>query len=268
MSTPNRIIWKHIIVYLCIWFLVIALILIYFTITGSPQAGLLEVGISTLIFIFSFYFVIKFFPFISKIFSLVIVTGFGIALVCMNYHFLKIVKKDAPFEQLLIGDLLTSKIVKSVKKQPVTLATKKDISQTTSKYEKSLQVISLDQLKKSVANVTIAGTELSPMTPLALSMKAEPLFIGEKYKIRTTAMKDTSTGIRNLGFTRKCESMVQESPDRNGFIFSSHFHLVRETPNVVLKIHKTQSSLFEGPIGIISVMNLNEPLKEGRILID
>jgi hypothetical protein len=198
----------------------------------------------------------------------VIVTGFGIALVCMNYHFLKIVKKDASFEQLLIGDLLTNKIVKSIKKQSITLATKEDISQTTSKYEESLQVISLDQLKKPVANLTIEVPELSSIKPLALSMKAEPLFIGEKYKIGTTAMRDTSTGIRGLGFTRKCESMVRECPDRNDFIFSSHFHLVREMSNVVLKIHKTQSSLFEGPIGKISVVYLNEPLKEGRIPID
>lgn len=267
-ATTNRLMWKQIVVYLCIWFLIIALILIYFTLTGSPQAGLLEIGISTLIFVFSFYFIIKFFPFISKIFSLVIVTGFGIALVYVNYHFLKMVKKDASFEQLLIGDLLTHKIVKSIKKKPTTLATKEGISQTTSRYEKPLQVISLDQLKKSVANAIIAGPELSSMKPVALPVKAESLLVGDKYKIGMLGMKNANAGIRGLGFTKNVKSMIQERPNRNCLNLSTYPNLIRETSNVMLKINKTQPSLSENRIGIIPVTNVGRPLKESRILID
>lgn len=264
----NRLIWRHIIVYLCIWFLIVALILVYFTITGSPQAGLLEIGISTLIFVFSFYFIIKFFPSISKIFSLVIVTGFGIALVYMNYHFLKIVKKDASFEQLLVGDLLTNKIVKSIKRQSIALEAEEGISQINQKYEKSLQAISLDQLKKPVSNFTIAEPELSSLKPPALSMRAEPSFVVEKYKIDVPVIGNISTGIHGLGFTKNGKPMILERPDNNSHILSSHFNPIREASNMILNIHKIHLSLSEDHIGTIPVMNLSRPLKEGRILID
>ncbi len=59
--------WKHMVVYFCIWFLVAVLVMVYFTSTGSPQAGLLEVGVSALIFVTLFHLVMKFFPFVSKI---------------------------------------------------------------------------------------------------------------------------------------------------------------------------------------------------------
>ena len=80
--------WKHMVAHVCIWFLVIILVMVYFTSTGSPQAGLLEVGVSALIFVALFHLVMKFFPLVSKI-----ITGncnrFGIALIFVNYHYLK-----------------------------------------------------------------------------------------------------------------------------------------------------------------------------------
>ena len=108
--------WKHMVAHVCIWFLVIILVMVYFTSTGSPQAGLLEVGVSALIFVALFHLVMKFFPLVSKIITSVIVIGFGIALVFVNYHYLKVVKTDASLKQLLVGDLLVNKILKTIKK--------------------------------------------------------------------------------------------------------------------------------------------------------
>ncbi|UJS18067.1 MAG: hypothetical protein L3J17_03165 [Candidatus Jettenia sp.] len=227
----------------------------------------MEIGISTLIFIFSFYFVIKFFPYISKIFSLVIVIVFGIALIYMNYYFLKMVKKDAPFKQLLVGDLFVSKIVKTIKRQPVIFATREKFSGVTSKYEKHLPAISLDQLKKLTADLTMAGPELSYIIPLELVMKEKPLFLGERYEI-TPIIRDTGMGFHDLGCMKKCESMIQGYLDRDCFVLLSHDKFVQETPITTLEVHKTWLSLSEKAIGITFVMNLHGPLKGDRISTD
>ena len=108
--------WKHMVAHVCIWFLVIVLVMVYFTSTGSPQAGLFEVGGAALIFVVLFHLVMKFFPLVSKIITSVIVIGFGIALIIINYHYLKVVKTDASLKQLLVGDLLVHKILKKNKK--------------------------------------------------------------------------------------------------------------------------------------------------------
>src|SRR3989339_2227672 len=151
--------WKHMVAYLCIWFLAAVLVMVYFTSTGSPQAGLLEVGVSALIFVALFHLVMKFFPFVSKIITSVIVIGFGIALIFVNYHYLKVVKKDASLKQLLVGDLLVHKILKTIKKEPIVLVTKEEIPQTVSEseHEKLSSAVSPDQLKTTIADPITAG---------------------------------------------------------------------------------------------------------------
>lgn len=176
---PTRT-WEYIVAYLCIWFLVVALILVYFTSTGSPQAGLIEVGIFTSIFVFLFHLVIRFFPFISKIFSSVVIIGLGIALIYGNYYFLKIVKKDAPFEQLLIGDLLVNKIIKTTTEDQITVGAKKE--KEILKYERPLPVKSLNQLERPIAYPKMEGLQLSPVILPIHTVKAGPISHIEKYK--------------------------------------------------------------------------------------
>lgn len=196
------------VVFLCIWFLIVALVLIYFTITGSPQAGLLEVGISTLIFIFLFHLVIKFFPSITKILTYVFVIGFGIALISVNYHFLKVVKKDASLEQLLVGDLLVNKIVNTVKREPTIVITEKEAFQ----YQKPLPAISLDQLKKLVADPIMAGFEESLSIAIVMPMAQEgTISFVEKYQLEQPADMNGEEEISHLKFTTVgYDSMIRE----------------------------------------------------------
>lgn len=272
VPTPHRPMstGKHIVAYLCIWFLVVVLVMVYFTSTGSPQAGLLEVGISAFIFVGLFHLVIKYFPLISKIFTSVIVVGFGIALICVNYHFLKVVKKDAPLEQLLVGDLLVNKIMKTIKKEPITFAAKEVVPKAVAKprYEKSLPVISLDQLKKALASPTTAKLEVSHIViVLAPMVKMCPTFIVEKYK-GEMPVGNTNMEISGPEFTPKeCESMIQEVLDRKGITFLSLFKFIREMSTPVLEVNKIQSLVSETTT-LIHLVELSEPLKEGRIPVN
>lgn len=172
--------WEYVVAYLCIWFLAVVLILVYFTSTGSPQAGLIEVGIFTSIFVFLFHLVLRFFPIISKIFSSVVIIGLGIALIYVNYYFLKVVKKDASFEELLIGDLLIRKIIKTAEEDQTTVAAKQ--KRGIPEYEKLLPVISLDQLEEPIAKPMKAGLRLASVTRFFPTAKTGPLSFIEEYK--------------------------------------------------------------------------------------
>ena len=186
LPTPHRPLntWKHIVAYLCVWFLVVVLVMVYFTSTGSPQAGLLEVGAAALIFVVLFHLVMKFFPLVSKIITSVLIIGFGIAVIYMNYHFLKIVKKDAHLEELLVGDLLVNKIMKTIKKEPITVATKEEIPKVVSKpkYKKHLPSMSPDQLKTTISGPIMAAFEVSHISMLASVVKEGAALKPEKFK--------------------------------------------------------------------------------------
>ena len=54
------------------------------------------------------------------------------ALIFVNYHYLKAVKTDASLKQLLVGDLLVQKILKTINKEPLTVVTKEETPKTVS----------------------------------------------------------------------------------------------------------------------------------------
>lgn len=257
--------------HVCIWFLVVVLIMVYFTSTGSPQAGLLEVGTSALIFVVLFHLVMKFFPLITKIITSVIVIGFGIALIFVNYHYLKVVKKDASLKQLLVGDLLVHKILKTIKKEPLALVTKEEMPETVTepKYEIPQPAISLDQLKTTIANPIIADLELSRITALAPVVKAGTVFIAEKYE-PGTSVRNMNEGILGLQFTtKKCEPIIQPVMERQDLTLLSLLPFIQETSIAQLQSHKIQPPISEMTSAIRIIMTkLSGPLKEGRIPID
>ncbi|MCF6156756.1 MAG: hypothetical protein E3K36_16305 [Candidatus Brocadia sp.] len=263
--------WKHLVAHVCIWFLVVVLIMVYFTSTGSPQAGLLEVGISALIFVVLFHLVMKFFPLITKIITSVIVIGFGIALIFVNYHYLKAVKKDASLKQLLVGDLLVHKILKTAKKEPIALVTKEEMPETVTepKYEIPQPAISPGQFKTTIANPIIADPVVSHITALAPVVKAGTVFITGKYEpgISARGMKE---GISGLQFTtKKSEPIIQPVMERQTLTFASLLPFIQETSIDQLQSHKIQPPLSEMTSAIrIIMINLSGPLKEGRIPID
>ena len=240
--------------HVCIWFLVVVLIMVYFTSTGSPQAGLLEVGASALIFVVLFHLVMKFFPLITKIVTSVIVIGFGIALIFVNYHYLKAVKKDASLKQLLVGDLLVHKILKTVKKEPIALVTKEEIPKTVPepKYEKPPPAISLDQLKTTIADPITVGPDLESLhgTPLAPVVKIGTAFMTEKYKMESYVGIMTD-GISRLAFsTKECDPIVQQVTERKDLAPSFLLGVIQETSIIALKDHKIQPPISEMPASI------------------
>lgn len=265
--------WKHIVAHLCIWFLVVVLVMVYFTSTGSPQAGLLEVGASALIFVVLFHLVMKFFPLITKIITSVIVIGFGIALILVNYHYLKVVKKDASLEQLLVGDLLVHKILKTIKKEPIVLVTREEIPKTVTepKYEIPQPVISLDQLKTTIADPIMADVDLEALhiTTLAPVIKTGTVFMVGKHAMESSISSITEE-ISGLTFTAKeCGPIVQPFLERQALAFLSPLKFIQETSIVQLQSHKIQPPVSETTESIeIPMIKLSEPLKKGRIPIN
>lgn len=258
--------WKHMVAHVCIWFLVIILVMVYFTSTGSPQAGLLEVGVSALIFVALFHLVMKFFPLVSKIITSVIVIGFGIALVFVNYHYLKVVKTDASLKQLLVGDLLVNKILKTIKKEPITLVTKEEIPQTVSepKYEKPSSAISPDQLKTTIADTitSVTNLEFLHITPPAPMIKTGTALITEKCKPAESYVGNMAEEISRLTFiTKGREPIVLQVTGEKDLTPSLLLAVIRETPTTALKDQKIQSPISETTASI-HMIKLCEPLKE------
>ena len=263
--------WKHMVAHVCIWFLVIALVMVYFTSTGSPQAGLLEVGVSAFIFVTLFHLVMKYFPVVSKIITSIIVIGFGIALIFVNYHYLKVVKKDASLEQLLVGDLLVHKIVKTIKKEPITLVSKEETPKTVSepKYEKPSSVIFPDQLKTTIADTITSGTNLEflHITPPAPVIKMGTAFVTGKYTMESY-LGNMPEEISRLAFTtKKREPIVQQATERKYLMPSFLLGGIQETSITTLKDHKIQHPISETTASI-HMIKLCEPLKEGRMPIN
>jgi len=262
--------WKHMVAHVCIWFLVIILVMVYFTSTGSPQAGLLEVGVSAFIFVALFHLVMKYFPVVSKIITSVIVIGFGIALIFVNYHYLKVVKKDASLEQLLVGDLLVNKIVKTIKKEPIAVVSKEEIPKTVSelKHEKPSPAMSLDQLKTTIADTITSGTNLEflHITPPAPTIKMGTAFVTGKYTMEPY-VGNMAEEISRLPFiTKKSGPIVQQATERKDIRTSSLLGVIQDTPIVGLQDHKIQPPL-SGMIESINMIKLCEPLKEVRMPI-
>ncbi|MEP9411431.1 MAG: hypothetical protein HRF42_08510 [Candidatus Brocadia sp.] len=265
--------WKHLVAHLCIWFFVVVLVMVYFTSTGSPQAGLLEVGASAVIFVVLFHFVMKFFPLITKIITSLIVIGFGIALILVNYHYLKIVKKDASLEQLLVGDLLVHKILKTIKKEPIVLITREEMPKAVIEppYEMPQPIISLGQLKTTIANPIMADVDLKALhlTTLAPAIKTGAAFIAEKHTIEPS-VSSVAEDIANLMIaTKECGPIVQTDVGSQDIPFSPPLTFIHETAITQLQIHRIQPPVSEitEPAGI-TLIKLSKPLKEGRIPID
>ncbi len=264
--------WKHLVAHLCIWFLVVVLVMVYFTSTGSPQAGLLEVGISAMIFVVLFHLVMKFFPVVSKIITSVIVIGFGIALIFVNYHYLKVVKKDASLEQLLVGDLFVHKILKTVKKEPAVFVAREEMPKTVTKpkYEILQPEIFLDQLETTIAKPVLADDDLTslPLKTLAPMIKTVIARGGEK-RVTEAAAYVQAEEISGLLFTTKnCKPIIQPVMTIQDIPFVSRQNFIQETTLVQLQSHKIQSPLSEMVECQNTMIDLNGPLTEGHIPVN
>ncbi|HHT9122090.1 MAG TPA: hypothetical protein ACFYEF_04395, partial [Candidatus Wunengus sp. YC63] len=261
--------WKHMVAYLCIWFLVAVLVMVYFTSTGSPQAGLLEVGVSALIFVILFHLVMKFFPFVSKIITSVLVIGFGIALIYVNYHFLRVVKKDAHLEELLVGDLLVKKIMKTIKKEPIAVAVKEKIPKAVPKpeYEKPPPAMILEQLKMSIADPTRSEIAFSYITALSPAIKAGTTLMAEKYKTETI-VSTMRTEVSGLEFaTKGCELLPLESTDSRELTLLPPLNFIHEVPVMTFEKPRLQSPISEMNT-FIQFIKLHGPIKDNRIPIN
>lgn len=256
--------WKHMVAYLCIWFLVAVLVMVYFTSTGSPQAGLLEVGASALIFVILFHLVMKFFPLVSKIITSVLVIGLGIALIYMNYHFLKVVKKDAHLEELLVGDLLVKKIMKTIKKEPIAVAIKEEIPKAVSKPPPAM---TLGQLKMSIADPTRPEIEFSYITALSPAIKAGTTLVARKYKTETI-VSNMRTEVSGLEFTTKGRELLPlEFTNSRELTLLPPLNFIHEAPVLTFEEPRLQSPISEMNT-FIQFIKLHGPIKDNRIPIN
>ncbi|HEY4481696.1 MAG TPA: hypothetical protein VI489_02475 [Candidatus Brocadiaceae bacterium] len=267
--------WKHMVVYFCIWFLVAVLVMVYFTSTGSPQAGLLEVGASALIFVILFHLVMKFFPLVSKIITSVLVIGFGITLIYVNYHFLKVIKKDAHLEELLVGDLLVKKIVKTIKKEPIAVAVKEEIPKAVSKakygkyenYEKPPPAMILGQLKMLIADPTRSEIAFSYITELSPAIKAGTTLMAEKYKTETI-VSTMRTEVSGLEFTTKGRELLPlEFTNSRELALLPPLNFIHEVPVMTFEEPGLQSPISEMNT-FIQFIKLHGPIKDNRIPIN
>ena len=274
ISSPHKSMntWKHMVAHSCILFLVIALFMVYFTSTGSPQAGLLEVGASAFIFVVLFHFVMKFFPLISKIITSVIVIGFGMALIFVNYHYLRAVKTDAPLKQLLVGDLLVKKILKTINKEPIAVATNEGTPKTVSdsSNEKPSPAMSPVQPKTTLAEpvMSVAGVEPIPATPLAPAIKKGTTSVVAKNNKPELSGSVTAEEVSRLAFTTKIrEPIVQQTTGRKDSMPLSMQGVIQETSTITLQCRPVLPPV-SGATEPIHVLKLCKPFIEGRVPIN
>jgi hypothetical protein len=273
ISSPHKSMntWKHMVAHGCILFLAIALFMVYFTSTGSPQAGLLEVGASALIFVILFHLVMKFFPLISKIITSVIVIGFGMALIFVNYHYLKAVKTDASLKQLLVGDLLVQKILKTINKEPLTVVTKEEIPKTVSEsnHGKPSPAMSLDQLKITIAEPATsgAGLESIPVTPPTPAIKTGTTLI-TKNNTPELSGGITTEEVSRLAFITKVRGPIALQVTEKKDIVPSLMHgVIQETSIITLQDRQVLPPV-SGMAESIHVIKLCEPFIEGSVPIN
>lgn len=273
MQDPHKPLntWKHMIAHVCIWFLVIVIVMVYFTSTGSPQAGLLEVGVSALIFVVLFHLVMKFFPLVSKIITSAIVIGFGITLIIINYHYLKVVKTEASLKQLLVGDLLVHKILKTIKKEPIVLVIKEETPQRVlePENEKLSPAGSPEQLKITIAEPAMsdANLELLRFAPPSPVMKTEAALITGKYKTDSN-VGITTEDVPRISFTTKEDKpLLQPGTEIKDIMPSFIQGVIQETSITMLKDRKIQPPI-SGMVESITMKKLCAPVKEGRIPVN
>lgn len=261
--------WHRMVANFCIFFLVVTLTMVYFSSTGKPQAGLLEIGISAFLFCILFHLVMKFFPLISKIITSLLVIGFAVSLVYINYHFLKVEKKEATLEELLVGDLFVHKIRKTFKKEPVTLVVKEDISEQVSVQEDkvSLEIPSPDKLKMTISNPVVSSFKSEFIAILSPVFKEGTVIIEKPYK-REIDDKYIHLGIPGIPpVARKSAQQIYEPIDKNKFFYLSFSPCIKQK-NLAASVQRIiQQPISEG-VGTVHEIKLCKPIVENRIPID
>lgn len=296
---------RHLVIFLCVLFFIIVLTLVYFSATGSPQAGLIEVGTFAFIFVSLFLLIMRFFPYISRLFTLVIIIGFGVVAIYANYYFLRIVKEDAPFKRLLVGDLLVNKIAQTIEKGPLAVLSPRRIPDVFPP-EIPMPDLSLDQLRGPIATPVKVGLELVlPVPangPTAMSGITDSV---EEYKIGLPRNGDIRTEILGLEFVflnghkymirdvldkrslkllpvaflaplagEEIVSVVNEYkvalPVRSSGTVITDLRFSHEMPDQELEGIKRRHPLSDLPEAetLVPVMTLGKPLKEGIITIN
>jgi hypothetical protein len=123
MSANKR--FKRVIIYTCIAFFILALVFVYITFRGKSQAGLIEVGSSAFLFVIFLHILKKLIPQTSSTIVTVLSLVIAAILIYGNYSLQRKKNEDYTFKELLVGDLLTKKLIGKHKEIPDELLTKK-----------------------------------------------------------------------------------------------------------------------------------------------
>ncbi|MBZ0109098.1 MAG: hypothetical protein K8F52_10545 [Candidatus Scalindua rubra] len=110
-SIPSQGRFNRIIIYTCIAFFVIAVIFVSFTYNGKWQAGLIEVGSATFLFVIFLHILKIIIPQSSGKIITTLSILIAVMLISANLSLQKNKNKEYTFNELLVGDLLVKKLV-------------------------------------------------------------------------------------------------------------------------------------------------------------
>ena len=108
MSNKDKI--KSILIYLCITFFIITVVFIYLTFKGKPQAGLIEVGCSSILFVIFLFVLQKVYPQSTGTVSIVLSVLLAVTFLLSNYYLQVSEDEEYTLKEIVIGDLLTKKL--------------------------------------------------------------------------------------------------------------------------------------------------------------
>ncbi|MEK7732852.1 MAG: hypothetical protein AAB318_01440, partial [Planctomycetota bacterium] len=186
----------------------------------------------------------------------------------VNYHYLKAVKTDASLKQLLVGDLLVQKILKTINKEPLTVVTKEEIPKTVSEsnHGKPSPAMSLDQLKITIAEPATSGVGLEsiPVTPPTPAIKTGTTLITKP----ELSGGITTEEVSRLAFITKVRGPIAQQVTEKKDIVPSLMHgVIQETSIITLQDRQVLPPV-SGMAESIHVIKLCEPFIEGSVPIN
>src|SRR3990167_5674784 len=102
MSTNKTL--KRIITYICIVFFLLSVAFVYITFSGESQAGLIEVGCSTFLFVIFLHILKYVIPQSSSKIVTVLSVLMAVILIYGNYSLQRNKHKEYTFKEILVGD--------------------------------------------------------------------------------------------------------------------------------------------------------------------
>ncbi len=104
--------FKSVLVYLCITFFIFTLAFVYMSLRGRPQAGLIEVGGCSVLFVIFLHVIKRVLPSSASIIASILSIVIALSLIFANFHLQKSENIDYTLKEIIVGELLAKKFFK------------------------------------------------------------------------------------------------------------------------------------------------------------